>query len=181
MPVVRFSWNPQLVDVRREACPRARWNSQTRAWMMTATEAEAFVTAGHHRLDTAGWLAKSWLMARSGLWGSFKGARERPRRAPNLQIPLPDNCLVEPLAANGICEQRSTRAESAQRSGARPRHRSRHWNRVRQAPPAWLSAPRCRRQRRAEHISRRGEGAAVRGDGGTRGRTRTSSFSGTCR
>ena len=36
--------------------------------------------------------------------------RERPRRAPNLQIPLPDNCLVEPLAANGICQQRSTGA-----------------------------------------------------------------------
>jgi hypothetical protein len=49
-------------------------------------------------------------MARSGLWGSFKVRRERPRRAPNLQIPLPDNCLVEPLAANGICQQRSTGA-----------------------------------------------------------------------
>ena len=93
MPVVRFSWNPQLVDVRREACPRARWNSQTRAWMMTATEAEAFVTAGHHRLDTAGWLAKSWLMARSGLWGSFKVRRERPRRTRNLPNLLAGNCL----------------------------------------------------------------------------------------
>ena len=28
MPLVRFSWNPLLVDVRREACPRARSNSQ---------------------------------------------------------------------------------------------------------------------------------------------------------
>ncbi len=51
MPLVRFSWNPLLVDVRRDACPRARWNSQTRAWTMTATEAEAFVAASHHRLE----------------------------------------------------------------------------------------------------------------------------------
>jgi hypothetical protein len=51
MPVARFAWNPQLVDVRREACPRARWNSQTRAWTMTAAEVEAFVAAGHVRLE----------------------------------------------------------------------------------------------------------------------------------
>ncbi len=51
MPVVRFAWNPQLVAVRREACPRARWNSQTRSWTMTAAEVEAFVAAGHVRLE----------------------------------------------------------------------------------------------------------------------------------
>ena len=52
MPVVRFAWNPQLLAVRREACPRARWNNQARAWTMTATEAEAFVVAGHHQPRT---------------------------------------------------------------------------------------------------------------------------------
>ena len=51
MPLVRFAWNPQLVEVRREACPRARWSSQTRAWTMTAAEVEAFVAAGHVRLE----------------------------------------------------------------------------------------------------------------------------------
>jgi hypothetical protein len=51
MPVVRFTWDPQLVDVRRQSCPRARWDKSTRAWLMTATEAEAFLAASHARLD----------------------------------------------------------------------------------------------------------------------------------
>jgi hypothetical protein len=51
MPVIRFAWNPQLVDVRREACPRARWDKATRAWTMTIVEAEAFLAASHARLD----------------------------------------------------------------------------------------------------------------------------------
>jgi hypothetical protein len=53
MPVVRFQWNPQLVDVRREVCPRARWDKATRAWTMTAEEAAAFLAAGHSRLEYA--------------------------------------------------------------------------------------------------------------------------------
>jgi len=51
MPTVRFTWNAQLVDVRREVCPRARWDKAARAWAMTPSEAEAFVIAGHLRLD----------------------------------------------------------------------------------------------------------------------------------
>jgi hypothetical protein len=51
MPVVRFAWSPQLVDVRREACPRARWDKTARAWTMTAAEAETFLAAGHARLE----------------------------------------------------------------------------------------------------------------------------------
>ena len=51
MPTVRFTWNAQLVDVRREVCPRARWDKAARAWTMTLSEAEAFVIASHTRLD----------------------------------------------------------------------------------------------------------------------------------
>ena len=51
MPIVRFTWNPQLVDVRREACPQARWNKAARAWTMNEAEAQAFLSASHSRLD----------------------------------------------------------------------------------------------------------------------------------
>ncbi|MGE4043331.1 MAG: hypothetical protein AB7F35_00655 [Acetobacteraceae bacterium] len=51
MPIVRFTWNPQLVDVRREACPRARWNKAARAWTMSEAEAHAFLAASHNRLS----------------------------------------------------------------------------------------------------------------------------------
>ena len=78
MPVVRFSWNSQLVDVRREACPRARWNSQTRAWTMTATEAEAFVAAGHHRLEYCRMASEIVVDGEKWLVGFVQGA---PRKA----------------------------------------------------------------------------------------------------
>jgi hypothetical protein len=39
MPVVRFPWDAQLVDLRREVCPRARWDKASRAWV----EAGAFL------------------------------------------------------------------------------------------------------------------------------------------
>jgi hypothetical protein len=51
MPVIRFAWDPQLVDVRRQACPRARWDKAARAWTMTAVEAETFLAASHERLE----------------------------------------------------------------------------------------------------------------------------------
>ena len=51
MPQVRFAWSAQLVDVRRQACPRARWNAQQRAWTMTDADAKTFLAAGHSRLD----------------------------------------------------------------------------------------------------------------------------------
>ena len=51
MPVVRFSWNPRLVEVRRQCCPQARWDKRRRAWAMTTAEAEAFVVAAHSRLE----------------------------------------------------------------------------------------------------------------------------------
>ena len=50
MPVVRFPWDAQLVSIRREAVPRARWDKAARAWSMTAAEAEAFLQAAHARM-----------------------------------------------------------------------------------------------------------------------------------
>jgi hypothetical protein len=53
MPVVRFNWDAQLVSVRREVCPRARWDKIARAWTMTVDEAATFLAAGHARLEYA--------------------------------------------------------------------------------------------------------------------------------
>jgi hypothetical protein len=53
MPVVRFPWNAQLIDLRRAAAPHARWDRAARSWTMTAEEAKAFLTVSHARLDFA--------------------------------------------------------------------------------------------------------------------------------
>ena len=53
MPVVRFQWDAQLMSVRREVCPRARWDKAARSWTMTADEAATFLAAGHTRLEYA--------------------------------------------------------------------------------------------------------------------------------
>jgi hypothetical protein len=53
MPIVRFRWDTQMVDVRRQVCPQAKWDKQARAWTMTRAEAEAFIAAVHRRLDFA--------------------------------------------------------------------------------------------------------------------------------
>ena len=49
MPIVRFPWDAQLVDLRRETCPRARWDKANRAWVMTTAEARAFLEVVHVR------------------------------------------------------------------------------------------------------------------------------------
>ena len=51
MPLVRFAWSPMLVDVRREVCPNARWQKQGRHWVMSETDAGAFIRAAQARLD----------------------------------------------------------------------------------------------------------------------------------
>jgi hypothetical protein len=53
MSVVRFPWNAQLIGLRREAAPHARWDKNTRSWTMAADEAKAFLAASHARLDFA--------------------------------------------------------------------------------------------------------------------------------
>ena len=50
MPTVRFPWDAQLVSIRRESVPRARWDKTQRAWVMTAIEADAFLNAAHARM-----------------------------------------------------------------------------------------------------------------------------------
>ena len=51
MPVVRFTWSPTLVDVRRRVCPHAQWNPRKRTWTMSEREAKAFLMASHASLD----------------------------------------------------------------------------------------------------------------------------------
>lgn len=50
MPVVSFPWDAYLVSIRREVVPRARWDKATRAWSMTATEAETFLHAAQAKM-----------------------------------------------------------------------------------------------------------------------------------
>ncbi len=50
MPVVSFPWDAQLVSIRREAVPRARWDKAAHAWSMTETEAETFLEAAQARM-----------------------------------------------------------------------------------------------------------------------------------
>ena len=50
MPVVRFAWSPMLVDLRREVCPGARWQKPGRHWVMSETDAQAFIRAVPARL-----------------------------------------------------------------------------------------------------------------------------------
>jgi hypothetical protein len=51
MPVVRFAWSPMLVELRREVCPSARWQKPSRHWVMSETDAQAFIRAAQARLD----------------------------------------------------------------------------------------------------------------------------------
>ena len=53
MPVVRFPWDAQLMSIRREAVPRARWDKAGRAWSMTAAEADVFLQAVQARMALA--------------------------------------------------------------------------------------------------------------------------------
>ena len=73
MPVVRFAWSPMLVDLRREVCPSARWQKRGRHWVMSETDAQAFIRAAQARLDFSevaradkcGWYnLGSWVRAR---------------------------------------------------------------------------------------------------------------------
>ncbi len=53
MPTVRFQWDAAIIDVRRQVCPQARWDKRTRAWLMTAADADAFLAAVHARQNFA--------------------------------------------------------------------------------------------------------------------------------
>jgi hypothetical protein len=53
MPIVKFPWDAQLISVRREVCPRARWEKATHAWVMTNADAETFLQAAQARMSFA--------------------------------------------------------------------------------------------------------------------------------
>ena len=51
MAELRFAWSPTLVDIRREVCPKARFEKKGRRWIMNDAEAATFLHAAHARLD----------------------------------------------------------------------------------------------------------------------------------
>jgi hypothetical protein len=52
MPMVKFPfpWDAQLISLRRDVCPRARWQKTSRVWVMTDPEAETFLQAAQARM-----------------------------------------------------------------------------------------------------------------------------------
>jgi len=50
MPMVKFPWDAQLISLRRDVCPRARWEKTSRVWIMTDPEAETFLQAAQARM-----------------------------------------------------------------------------------------------------------------------------------
>ena len=77
MPTVRFPFDAQLVSVRRDVCPGARWDRVQRVWTMSRAEAEIFLAASHARLEYCRSTAR--IMIDDELWviGFVQGA---PRR-----------------------------------------------------------------------------------------------------
>jgi hypothetical protein len=74
MPIVRFTWSPDLVSVRREACPQAHWMAAERAWRMSAEEVDAFLAASHKRLDYARLSAEVMVDQECWVIGFIQGA-----------------------------------------------------------------------------------------------------------
>jgi hypothetical protein len=48
--MVKFAWDAQLISLRRDVCPRARWEKTSRVWVMTDAEAERFLQAAQARM-----------------------------------------------------------------------------------------------------------------------------------
>jgi hypothetical protein len=53
MPIVSFPWDAQLVSLRRETVPHARWDKATRAWSMPPAEVATFLHTAQARLFLA--------------------------------------------------------------------------------------------------------------------------------
>jgi hypothetical protein len=79
MPSVSFPFDAQLVSVRRDVCPRARWDKARRTWTMTGEEAEAFLAAGHARLAYCRTTARITIDDARWLVGFAEGAPKRHR------------------------------------------------------------------------------------------------------
>lgn len=50
MPIVKFPRDAQLISVRREVCPHARWEKASHTWIMTDADAEIFLQAAQARM-----------------------------------------------------------------------------------------------------------------------------------
>ena len=50
MSTVRFAWDAQLVSIRRDVCPQARWDKLKRAWVMSTEDADTFLQAAQDRM-----------------------------------------------------------------------------------------------------------------------------------
>jgi hypothetical protein len=77
MPSVSFPFDAQLVSVRRDVCPRARWDKAGRRWTMTREEAQAFLAAGHARLEYCRMTARIVIDDERWLVGFAEGAPKR--------------------------------------------------------------------------------------------------------
>jgi hypothetical protein len=77
MASVRFRFDAQLVSVRREVCPRARWDKAIQTWVMTGEEAQAFLAAGHARLAYCRTTAMIVIDDQRWLVGFAEGAPKR--------------------------------------------------------------------------------------------------------
>jgi hypothetical protein len=53
MPMVKFPWDALLISIRRDVCPRARWQKTSRGWVMTDLEAETFLQAAQALMYSA--------------------------------------------------------------------------------------------------------------------------------
>lgn len=51
MASVRFAWNPALVELRRQVCPNARWQKNSRQWLMRDDEVRSFLQAAQAMLE----------------------------------------------------------------------------------------------------------------------------------
>ena len=75
--VVSFLFDAQLVSVRREVCPHARWDRVQRVWTMTPVEAQALLAAGHARLVYCRMTARIAVDEKLWLVGFAEGAPKR--------------------------------------------------------------------------------------------------------
>lgn len=81
MTIVRFAWNPTLVDVRREVCPLARFEKGSRQWIMNETDATRFLHAAHSRLEYTKCQARVMVDEQMWVLGFVQGAPFRATAA----------------------------------------------------------------------------------------------------
>ena len=83
MASIRFAWNPVLVELRREVCPRAQWQNAARQWIMSDADAELFLRAAQARLDFQRSQAEIHVDEVTWIVGFVRGA---PCRVADIQV-----------------------------------------------------------------------------------------------